>query len=124
MSTRAGGDRTPDEHHKSGRPLHAPVRRKSVDRPHQFAGRDNDLKALAAQTPSNSSIASDPAERADALRHVPTSVLSVVGDKDPIRSEAQLPIETVPNVNLSWWQGKITSVRLRPKHTRRRRRRF
>lgn len=64
--------------------------------PTSLAGRYNDLKALAASTRGNSSIGYDPPERVDALRSVQTPVLAVVGDKDPILSEAQRLIETVP----------------------------
>jgi pimeloyl-ACP methyl ester carboxylesterase len=64
--------------------------------PTSFAGRDNDLKALAAHSRGDGSVAYDPAERADALRRVQTPILAVVGDKDPILLEAQQLIETVP----------------------------
>jgi pimeloyl-ACP methyl ester carboxylesterase len=74
--------------------------------PTSLAGRDNDLKALAASMRSKSGIGYDPAERVDALRRVQTPVLAVVGDKDPILSEAQLLTETVPNGQLVIMPGE------------------
>jgi pimeloyl-ACP methyl ester carboxylesterase len=66
--------------------------------PTSLAGRDNDLKALAAcmRGDSTNTIGDDPAERVDTLRRVQTPVLAVVGEKDGVLSEAKLLIETVP----------------------------
>jgi pimeloyl-ACP methyl ester carboxylesterase len=84
-----------------------------VTDPTSLAGRDNDLKALAANTRSNSSVHYDPAERVTALRPVQTPVLAVVGDKDPVLSEAQLLIDTVPFGELVTLAGEdhLTTVR-------------
>jgi pimeloyl-ACP methyl ester carboxylesterase len=68
--------------------------------PTSLAGRDNDLKALAAALRATGglggNLASDPARLTDALRRAQTPVLAVVGDKDSNLAEAQLLIETVP----------------------------
>jgi pimeloyl-ACP methyl ester carboxylesterase len=65
--------------------------------PTSLAGRDNDLKALAAITRSDDWMH---AEHDDALRRVQVPVLAVAGDQDPRLANARKLIETVPQGEL------------------------